>query len=143
MNIKDYIIRQETEKDCREVEEMAREAFWNLSVPGCSEHYFIHLLRQHKAFLPQLDYVLESDGRILGCVMYSESDITDEQGCKRTVLTMGPLCVRKGYQRQGLGIPIMRKLAELHDGRLEVLQEDGKFILSIWLKLRPVGPGNT
>ena len=49
----------------------------------------------------------------------------------------------KPPQRQGLGIPIMRKLAELHDGRLEVLQEDGKFILSIWLKLRPVGPGNT
>ncbi len=115
MNIKDYIIRQETEKDCREVEEMAREAFWNLSVPGCSEHYFIHLLRQHKAFLPQLDYVLESDGRILGCVMYSESDITDEQGCKRTVLTMGPLCVRKGYQRQGLGKALLEhtfRLAE-------------------------------
>ena len=103
MNNINYIIRLETAKDNREVEEMAREAFWNLSVPGCSEHYFIHLLRQHKAFLPQLDFVLESDGRILGCVMYSESDIIDEHGNKRTVMTMGPLCVRKGYQRQGLG----------------------------------------
>ena len=103
MNKNDYIIRLETEKDYRESEELAREAFWNLSVPGCSEHYFIHLLRQHKAFLPQLDYVLEKDGKILALVMYSESELVDEKGNKKTVLTMGPLCVHPEYQRKGLG----------------------------------------
>ena len=40
MNKNDYIIRLETKKDYREVENLAREAFWNLSVPGCYEHYF-------------------------------------------------------------------------------------------------------
>ncbi len=103
MNKNDYIIRQETENDWRASEELAREAFWNLSVPGCSEHYFVHLLRQHKAFLPQLDYVVEKDGQIIALVMYSSSKLTDERGNKKTVLTMGPICVHPEYQRQGLG----------------------------------------
>ena len=103
MNKNDYIIRQETENDWRSSEELAREAFWNLSVPGCSEHFFVHLLRQHKAFLPQLDYVVEKDGQIIALVMYSSSKLTDERGNKKTVLTMGPICVNPEYQRQGLG----------------------------------------
>ena len=103
MNKNDYIIRQETENDWRASEELAREAFWNLSVPGCSEHYFVHLLRQHKAFQPQLDYVVEKDGQFIALVMYSSSKLTDERGNKKTVLTMGPICVHPEYQRQGLG----------------------------------------
>ena len=103
MNNNDYIIRPETPNDYRCVEEMAREAFWNLSVPGCSEHYFIHVLRKHPAFIPELDFVLESDGEILGCVMYSRSELMDDEGKGKTVLTMGPLCVRPGHQRKGIG----------------------------------------
>ncbi len=38
----DYIIRLETENDYREVENLTREAFWNVYVPGASEHYFVH-----------------------------------------------------------------------------------------------------
>ena len=103
MNNNDYIIRLETEKDYHTVETLAREAFWNLSVPGCSEHLYMHALRQHKAFIPELDYVLEKDGEILASVMYSESELVDESGSRRTVLTMGPLCVLPGYQRCGYG----------------------------------------
>lgn len=53
MNKNDYIIRLETEKDFREVENLAREAFWNLSVPGCDEHFFIHVMRKHMVMLSQ------------------------------------------------------------------------------------------
>lgn len=103
MNTNSYIIRPETETDRRASEELAREVFWNLSVPGCSEHYFVHLLRQHKAFIPQLDYVIEKDRQIIALVMYSESDLTDENRNVRTVLTMGPICVHPEHQRKGLG----------------------------------------
>ncbi|MBQ9807395.1 MAG: N-acetyltransferase [Ruminococcus sp.] len=102
MNKSDYIIRRETINDYHEVEELAREAFWNLSVPGCSEHYFMHVLRQHKAFVPELDYVIEINGRIAASVMYSVSDLTDENGNKKEVLTMGPICVLPEHQRKGL-----------------------------------------
>ena len=103
MNNFDYIIRKETEKDYREVEELAREAFWNLSKPGCDEHYFIHTLRDHPDFVPELDYVIEVEGRVAGSVMYSKSFLSDENGTVKNILTMGPLCVHPDYQRKGLG----------------------------------------
>jgi predicted N-acetyltransferase YhbS len=37
-------IRNENEKDYRAVEELTREAYWNLYVPGCGEHFVLHNL---------------------------------------------------------------------------------------------------
>ena len=101
MNKNDYIIRLETEKDYRETENLAREAFWNLSVPGCHEHYFTHILRQHEDFIPELDYVIEADGKIIGNVMYTKALLKDENGTEKQIVTMGPLCVHPDYQRKG------------------------------------------
>ena len=101
MNNNDYIIRRESSDDYRQVENIAREAFWNLSVPGCSEHYFIHVLRQHPAFIPELDFVIELNGSVIGSVMFSRSKLVDENGYEKSVLTMGPVCVHPDYQRMG------------------------------------------
>ena len=103
MNNNDFIIRRENENDHREVENLAREAFWNLSVPGCFEHYFIHIMRDHRDFIPELDYVAVADGKIVGSVMYCKSKLVDEQRNEKDIVTMGPLCVLPGYQRRGIG----------------------------------------
>ncbi|MBP5378383.1 MAG: N-acetyltransferase [Ruminococcus sp.] len=103
MNKSDYIIRKETEKDYREVENLAREAFWNLSIPGCFEHYFIHIMRDHVDFVRELDYVAEINGKVVGSVMYCRAKLKDEQGNVKDILTMGPLCVLPEYQRRGIG----------------------------------------
>ena len=44
-------IRLETEKDYRAVEELTREAFWNVYKPGADEHYYVHTMRTPHAFL--------------------------------------------------------------------------------------------
>ena len=103
MNNNDYIIRRENENDYREVENLAREAFWNLSKPGCFEHYFVHIMRSHEDFVPELDYVLELDGKVVASVMYCKAKLTDQQGNVKNILTMGPLCVLPGFQRRGFG----------------------------------------
>ena len=103
MNKYDYIIRKETENDYFEVENLAREAFWNLSKPGCDEHYFIHILREHPDFIPELDYVIEIDGKVVGSVMYAKSSLADENGNVKNIVTMGPLCVHPDFQRKGFG----------------------------------------
>ena len=59
----DVIIRLEEEKDYRAVEELTRESFWNVYKPGADEHYFVHMMRNHPDFIPELAFVLEKDGK--------------------------------------------------------------------------------
>jgi len=66
----DLTIRLETEKDYRAVEELTREAFWNVYKPGADEHYYVHMMRSHPDSIPELAYVLEKDGEIVGNIMY-------------------------------------------------------------------------
>lgn len=110
-------IRNETENDYRAVEELTREAFWNLNFPGCSEHYLVHVLRSHADFIPELDLVAEADGKIVGSIIYSKSKLTDEKGNEKDILTFGPLSVSPEYQRKGIGKALIEhsfiKAAEL------------------------------
>ena len=115
MNKSDYIIRKENKNDYHETENLAREAFWNLSQPGCYEHYFVHIMRDHQDFIPELDYVAELDGKIIGNVMYCKAKLVDEQSTEKDIVTMGPLCVLPEYQRMGIGKALLEhtfKLAE-------------------------------
>lgn len=96
-------IRREESKDYRTVESLTRQAFWNLYVPGCVEHYLVHLLRKHRDFIPELDFVLELDGEIIANVMYARATLTDENGAKKEILTFGPLSVLPPFQRKGYG----------------------------------------
>lgn len=98
---KNIIIRNETPADYRAVEEMTREAFWNLYVPGCGEHYLTHILRSHPDFIPELDLIIEMNGQIIGNVMYTKATLTDENGNVKPILTFGPVCIKKEFQRQG------------------------------------------
>ncbi len=60
------IIRLEDTKDYREVENLTREAFWNVYRPGCTEHYVLNQYRTNPDFIPELDFVMEVDGKIIG-----------------------------------------------------------------------------
>ena len=66
-------IRLETEKDYRAVEELTREAFWNVYKPGADEHYYVHQMRKLPDFIPELAFVLELDGKIVGNIMYTRA----------------------------------------------------------------------
>lgn len=99
----DYIIRHEAENDRREVETLTRDAFWNVYSPDASEHYFVHRMRSHPDFIPELDFVLEKEGRIIANVMYTRARLIDETGTEKAVISLGPIAVLPGYQRQGYG----------------------------------------
>jgi len=101
------MIRNEEEKDYQRVEEITRRAFWNLYVPGCNEHYLVHVMRSHEDFLPGLDFVIEVDNQIIGNIMYTKATLIDEPGVKKEILTFGPVCVSPEYQRKGYGKMLM------------------------------------
>ncbi|MBQ6466027.1 MAG: N-acetyltransferase [Oscillospiraceae bacterium] len=96
-------IRPETERDYRAVEELTREAFWNVYKPGADEHYYVHQMRSHPDFLPELAFVLELGGRIVGNIMYTKAWLEDESGARKEILSCGPLCVAPELQRRKLG----------------------------------------
>ena len=101
--MKDYIIRPEETKDYREVEELIRESFWNVYRPGCSEHYVIHVLRDDSAFVKELDFVMEQDGRLIGQNIFMKTVIKADDGRVIPVLTMGPICITPELKHQGYG----------------------------------------
>ena len=101
--VKDYIIRNEEPKDRGEVENLIRESFWNVYRPGCSEHYVIHVLRDDPAFVRELDFVMEKDGRLIGQNMFMNTVIDSDGGGTVPVLTMGPICIAPDLKRKGYG----------------------------------------
>lgn len=100
-------IRNEKEIDYKRVEEITREAFYNLYVPGCSEHYLVHIMRQHEDFVSELDFVIELDGQVIGNIMYTKARLVDESGEEKEILTFGPVCILPKYQKMGYGKMLM------------------------------------
>ena len=100
-------IRNEEPRDHEAVEALTRRAFYNLYVPGCVEHYLVHIMRRHEDFIPELDFVLEEDGRIIGNIMYTKAKLVTEAGREKEILTFGPVCVEPELQRRGYGKALM------------------------------------
>ena len=101
MNKNDYVIRLERKEEYRAVEELVREAFWNVYRPGCSEHYVIHVLRDDPAFVKELDFVMEQDGNLIGQNMFMRTIIEADDGRTIPVLTMGPIGITPELKRKG------------------------------------------
>ena len=134
------IIRLETPKDYREVENLTREAFWNVYRPGCTEHYVLNQFRTNPDFIPELDFVMEEDGKIIGHVMFSKAEIQIlpiEQGADRAAMeqgnekgndsphlqggagggsipswTFGPISIHPDYKRKGYGLKLLKYAIE-------------------------------
>lgn len=100
-------IRQETPEDYHVVENLTREAFWNVYMPGCKEHFVLKEYRNRKDFIPELDLVLEQDGKIIGHVMYSRASILLEDGQTLPCWTFGPISIHPSYQRKGYGLKLL------------------------------------
>ena len=103
MSEKDYVIRLETDKDEKEVENLIRDSFWNVYRPGCVEHYVMHVLRKDPAFVKELDFVMERDGRIIGQNIFVKTVILADDKREIPVLTMGPICISNDLKRKGYG----------------------------------------
>ena len=97
------VIRREREQDWPAVENLVREAFWNVYRPGCTEHFVLHRLRSDPAFVPELDLVMEKDGALIGQNMFMRAAIRADGGGEVPIMTMGPICVAPEYKRQGYG----------------------------------------
>lgn len=117
-------IRLEEEKDHIKVENIVRDAFWNVYRPGAYEHYIVHNLRKDSSFIKDLAYVIEENDEIIGHINYSNGrlnlyrknrygvDIKVSEGSgKATVL--GPIAIDSKYQSNGYGSKLIRHTLNL------------------------------
>ena len=105
-------IRLEQQRDYREVENLTREAFWNVYRPGCVEHYVLHRYRENPAFIPELDFVMEEGGRIIGLVMFSKAEIAIMGGGVLPSWTFGPISIHPDFKRKGYGLALLNHALE-------------------------------
>lgn len=101
--MKNLNIRNEKKEDYRAVENLIRESFWNVYRPGCLEHYVIHKLRDDVDFIPELSFVMELDGKLIGQNMFMKANIKADDGRDIPIMTMGPICIANQLKRKGLG----------------------------------------
>lgn len=116
------IICLERKEEQREVENLVRESFWNVYRPGCLEHYVLHQLRNDAAFVPELDFVMEQDGNLIGQNMFMRAIIKADDGRNIPIMTMGPIGIIPELKRKGYGKILLdyslEKAAELGCGAI-------------------------
>lgn len=103
INPMDYTIRHENPEDHFAVENVTREAFWNLYKPGCEEHALVSSIRKHRDYIPELSFIIEKDGEIAGSIFYTHAKVVDANGQEHKIITFGPVSILPSLHRQGLG----------------------------------------
>lgn len=101
-------IRLEQPQDWRIVEDLTREAFWNVYRPGCTEHFVLNQYRTNPDFIPELDFVMEEDGLIIGHVMFSKAELVLNDGSRKHSWTFGPISIHPKYKRKGYGLQLLQ-----------------------------------
>ena len=102
--------------DYRQVEELTREAFWDLYKPGCDEHLMVHQLRKSPAYIPELDMLACDGDKLVGHILYTRSYVLSEDGQKHEVISFGPISVLPVYQRQGIGSALIERTKVIAKG---------------------------
>ena len=105
-------IRLEQPSDYREVEELTREAFWNVYRPGCYEHFVLNQFRSNPDFIPELDLVMEEDGKIIGHIMFAKAELVLDDGTRRQSWTFGPISIHPDYKSKGYGLKLLNYALE-------------------------------
>lgn len=116
--------RNETPADYRAVENLTREAFWNVYKPGCDEHFVLHSFRTRSDFVPELDIIMEENGVLVGHVMFARAEIRLNNGKTLPIMTFGPISIAPNFKRKGYGTALLRhamqKAKKLGSGALAI-----------------------
>ena len=109
-------LRVEKKSDWKTVEQITYRAFRNAPPTGADddgmEALLAHKLRSCAAFVPELDYVAEFGGSVIGNIMYTRSKVVGDDGGEWETLTFGPVSVLPKYRRDGVGSALIRKTLE-------------------------------
>ena len=109
----DLVIRPEEPADHPAMENLIRDAFWDVYRPGASEHLLIHKLRQDPSYLPQFSFIAELGGQPAGGIWYALCAIEKPDGTRIPIPTLGPIGVAPEFQKRGVGSALIRHTVPL------------------------------
>lgn len=95
------IIRSVDINDYKDVEILAREAFWNIYRPGCVEHLVVNNIHKDKKSIEELELVAVYNQKIIGHIVYTKGYLKDSDN--ETFITFGPISVMPEFQGKGIG----------------------------------------
>ena len=107
------IIRPEEPADHPAMENLIRDAFWDVYRPGASEHLLIHKLRQDPSYLPEFSFIAELDEQPVGGIWYAMCAIEKPDGSRIPIPTLGPVGVAPAFQKRGIGSALIRRTLPL------------------------------
>jgi len=105
-------LRREVPADHRAVERLTFEAFEVAEVSCGDEALLSRLLRSSDAFVPELDFVADLAGHVVGNIMYTRSKVVGA-GTSWETVTFGPLSVAPSHHRRGVGTALVGRTLAL------------------------------
>ena len=115
--VDDWTIHPENAADHAAVAEVVRQAF--VDQPEVVD--MVVAIRESSRYRTGLAFVARAEGQIVGFVMLSGTDLVDDDGTRRDVLTLTPLAVLPDFQRRGIGSALVRAAIAEADRRREPL----------------------
>jgi putative acetyltransferase len=113
----DVVIEAEQPVDAAAIDRVVRAAF--------ADHQqvadMVAEIRRSPRYRPGLALVARSGDTLSGFVMLSGTDLVADDGIRREVLTLTPLAVSPGHQRQGIGAALVAAAIDEADRRGEPL----------------------
>ena len=98
------LVRKEEPQDYEIVYSVVKAAFESAEHADGNEHDLVNALRKGDAYIPELSLVAETDGKIVGHIMFTKAEVEEN-----TVLALAPLSVLPEYQRQGVGTALIKE----------------------------------
>lgn len=97
-------IRKETVTDYEAVYSVVKSAFASAEHVDGNEQDLVNALRKGDAFIPELSFVSELEGKIVGHIMFTKATVKG-----KIVLVLAPLSVAPEYQRQCIGKSLIQE----------------------------------
>jgi putative acetyltransferase len=107
------IVRRERAADAVEIAQVIDAAFGDTETSA-----FTQSLRESAGYVPELTFVGEEEGELVGFTMLSYVELDEHD---RPVLILTPMAVRPDRQRRGIGVAIVQAAVAAADERGEPL----------------------
>lgn len=101
-------IRKETIVDYPIIFEIIRDAFPGIEHSGGDECFIVERLRKNTGFVPELSLVEETDGEVVGHILFSKIKIQNGED-NFEVLSLASVSVKPGFQNKGIGSSLIRE----------------------------------